>query len=61
MKPLHLFVHMPQSEEGRRELAKKVAEIHAQSTVEIISGLRATTEQRIALAERILANEKAPR
>lgn len=59
--PIHMIVHYPESEEGRRELAQRVAGVHADLVNQTIKKLNCPSKQKAELLDSIIkaANEKA--
>ncbi|MFR1832655.1 MAG: hypothetical protein ACLSX5_05785 [Lachnospiraceae bacterium] len=59
--PIHMIVHYPESEEGRRELAQRVAGVHADLVNQTIKKLICPSKQKAKLLDSIIkaANEKA--
>ena len=52
--PINVVVHYPQTEEGRRELAQRVANVHAETVLQTISKLNCTSEQKEKLLDAII-------
>jgi hypothetical protein len=55
---MNIIVHYPKSEEGKRELAKRVAEAHAEAVNSYILSLNCPTEQKLALFDAIIKTVK---
>ena len=49
----NIIMHYPDSTESQRELAKKVATVHAQTVIERIKLLLSSEEQKAELIEKI--------
>ena len=52
MKGVHdisIIVHYPEGEEAQRELAKKVADVHAQTVIEIVKAMSLPVEEKVRL------------
>ena len=56
MAPITLVVHHPTTEDGKHELAKRVADVHAAAVTRRINALICPSNQRLALLDAILAN-----
>ena len=54
---IKIIVHHPVSAEAKRELARRVAVIHADTVVSHIQNLNCTNEQKELLLKSILGNE----
>lgn len=50
---MNIIVHYPESQEAKRELARRVAVVHAQSIVQKVKSLSCPPEQKIALLEAV--------
>ena len=50
---ISIIMHYPASEEMQRELAKKVAAVHAQTVVEMLQSMSCPVEQKAAMIEAI--------
>lgn len=51
--PIHVVVHYPKTQEGQRELAQRIAAVHADVVKDYIKGLACPTEQKKSLAEKV--------
>lgn len=56
--PINLIVHMPQTAEGKAELAKRVASVHASSVTQRLKSLNCPTTQKFALLDAIIDDAK---
>lgn len=56
--PFKLIVHMPQTAEGKAELAKRVASVHADAVTQRVKLLPCPTAQKLALLDSILKTAK---
>lgn len=56
--PINIIVHYPTTEEGRRELANRVAEVHADAVLHTIKKLNCPTKQKQALLDAVIATKK---
>ena len=52
--PIQVIVHYPTTEEGKRELAERVAGVHADMVSQYIKRLRCPSEQKEKLLDSIL-------
>ena len=52
--PINVVVHYPQTEEGRRELAQRVASAHADMVYQTIQKLNCSSEQKVQLLDSII-------
>lgn len=48
-----IIIHYPESSEGKKELAKRVADVHVQTVLEIIKAMPLTVEQKVHLISAI--------
>lgn len=53
-----VIMHYPESEEMKRELAKRVAAVHAQTVMEKLSTLSCPVEQKAQLLDAIIAKRR---
>ena len=44
-----IIIHYPEGQEAQKELAKKVADVHAQTVVEMVKAMPSPVEQKIRL------------
>lgn len=51
--PIHVVVHYPKTQEGQRELAQRIAAVHADVVKDYIKGLACPAEQKKSLAEKV--------
>ena len=51
-------VYYPETEEGRAELARRVADVHAAAVIQRIRSLNCPTDRKTALLEKILREGK---
>lgn len=56
--PLQLRVHFPQTEEGKQELARRVAEAHADFVLDTLHGLDCPTRQKLELLQAVIDTVK---
>ena len=56
--PINLIVHMPQTAEGKAELAQRVASVHADAVTQRMKALPCPTAQKLALLDSILKTAK---
>ena len=52
--PINVIMYYPQTEDGRQELAKRVAEVHADMVNRTIQKLNCTSEQKEKLLDAIM-------
>ena len=48
-----VIIHYPEGEEAQKELAKKVADVHAQTVVEMVKDMPVSMEQKVRLISAI--------
>ncbi|MCI9425730.1 MAG: hypothetical protein HFF30_09220 [Flavonifractor sp.] len=48
-----VIIHYPEGEEAQKELAKKVADVHAQTVVEMVKAMPVSMEQKVRLISAI--------
>lgn len=56
--PIKLIVHYPTTEEGKRELAGRVADVHAGFVVNTINKLDCPLEQKLELLQAVIDNTR---
>ena len=52
--PIHVIVHYPKTEEGKRELAERVAGVHADMVNQHIKKLNCPSEQKVQLLDAVI-------
>lgn len=52
--PIHIVVHYPKTEEGGRELAQRVAGVHADMVNRYIQNLNCPAEQKAKLLDAVI-------
>ena len=52
--PIHVIVHYPKTEQGKHELAKRVASVHADMVNQSIKKLNCPSEQKVQLLDAVL-------
>lgn len=52
--PINVIVHYPKNEEGKRELAKRVAGVHADMVNQHIKKLNCPSEQKVQLLDAVI-------
>lgn len=60
--PIHVIVHYPKTEEGKRELAERVAGVHADMVNQHIKKLNCPSDQKVQLLDAVIqaaSKEKA--
>ena len=50
---MSIIVHYPEGEEAQKELGKKVADVHAQTVIEIVKSMSLPVEQKVRLINAI--------
>ena len=56
--PINIIVHYPKTEEGKRELAERVASVHADMVIQYIDKLECPTRQKLELLDAVIASVK---
>lgn len=56
--PINIIVHYPTTEEGWRELRKRMAIVHADAVLNSVQKLNCPTWQKIKLIDAIIENAK---
>lgn len=56
--PINIVVHYPTTEEGWRELRKRMAIVHADAVMNSINKLKCPIKQKIKLLDAIIADAK---
>ena len=54
--PIQIIVYSPQSEKGKKELARRVAELYADCVLSTIRGLDCSPKQKRELLEAVIDN-----
>ena len=57
-KPIQIIVHYPQEAEGRQELARRVAEVHADAVTARIKRLPCSAAQKQQLLDALIADAR---
>lgn len=52
--PVQVIVHFPTTEKGRRELARRVSEVHADFVTGTLSRLNCPAKQKLALLQAVI-------
>ena len=52
--PINLIVHYPKTEEGKEELARRVADVHADSVIQRLKSLNCPTKQKLELLDAVV-------
>ena len=52
--PINVIVHYPKSEEGKRELAERVASVHASLVNQHIKKLNCPSDQKVQLLDAVI-------
>lgn len=56
--PIQVIVHHPKTEDGKRELAKRVAEVHADFVISTINKLNCPAKQKLELLQGVIDTTK---
>lgn len=56
---IQVVVHYPKTEEGMRQLSRRVAEAHADAVIHKINGTRCSVKERVALMRAVTNAAKA--
>mgnify|MGYP006991513384 CR=1 FL=1 len=48
-----VIIHYPKGEKAQQELAKKIADVHAQTVIELVKSMSSSTEQKVRLINEI--------
>ena len=61
MAPVNVIMYYPKTEEGKAELANRVAEVHAESVIRRIKALNCPTSQKLELLDAVIetANKRS--
>lgn len=54
MAPVNMIVYYPQTEKGKEELARRVAEVHADAVVRRLKSLNCPTRQKLELLDAVM-------
>lgn len=54
MAPVNVIVYYPKTEEGKEELAKRVAEVHADAVIRRLKSLNCPTRQKLELLDAVV-------
>ncbi len=52
--PINVIVYYPKTEEGKRELANRVANAHASMVTQYLKKLKCPTEQKVQLLDAVI-------
>ena len=58
MAPVKVLFHFPETEEGNKELARRVAELHASAVIQRIKDLDCSRAQKLELLDAIIGSKK---
>ena len=56
--PINVIVHYPKTEQGKRELAERVAGVHADMVNQYIKKLNCPSDQKVELLDAVIASAK---
>ena len=54
--PIKLIVYYPKTEEGKRELAQRVADVHAETVKQTVSKLNCSSKQKEQLIDSVIGS-----
>ena len=54
--PVNLIVYYPKTEEGKRELAQRVADVHAETVKQTLSKLNCSSKQKEQLIDSVIGS-----
>ena len=57
--PIQVIIHYPKTEEGKRELARCIAVVHADTVNQTIKKLNCPSEQKVQLLDSIIETVKS--
>lgn len=52
--PVNVIVYYPKTEEGREDLARRVAEVHADAVIQRLKSLNCPTRQKLELLDAVV-------
>lgn len=58
MAPVNVIVYYPKTEEGKEELARRVADVHAAAVNQRLKSLNCPTSQKLALLDAVIETRK---
>ena len=58
MAPVNVIVYYPKTEEGKEELARRVADVHAAAVNQRLKSLNCHTSQKLALLDAVIETRK---
>ena len=58
MAPINLIVYYPKTEEGQEDLARRVADVHANSVTQRLKSLNCPTQQKQELLDAVIQTAK---
>ena len=58
MAPVNVIVYYPKTEEGKEELARRVADVHAAAVNQRLKSLNCPTRQKLALLDAVIETRK---
>ena len=58
MAPINLIVYYPKTEEGQEELARRVADVHANAVNQRLKSLNCPTNQKLDLLDAVIQTAK---
>ena len=58
MAPVNVIVYYPKTEEGKEELARRVADVHAAAVNQRLKSLNCPTSQKLVLLDAVIETRK---
>ena len=58
MAPVNVIVYYPKTEEGKEDLARRVADVHAAAVNQRLKSLNCPTSQKLALLDAVIETRK---
>lgn len=58
MAPINVIMHFPSTEDGKKELARRVSDVHAAAVIQRIKELNCPTQQKLDLLDAVIKTAK---
>ena len=58
MAPINVIMHFPSTEDGKKELARRVSDVHAAAVIQRIKELNCPTQQKLDLLDAVIKTVK---
>lgn len=58
MAPINVIMHFPSTENGKKELARRVSDVHAAAVIQRIKELNCPTQQKLDLLDAVIKTAK---